>query len=563
MQTIKSTKQQSWLIDMIGLGIAFVAFYSLWLGSHPLFLPDEGRYSLVASEMIAAHDFITPRLNGVTFLDKPILFYWLQATAMQIFGTNEWALRLFPALLGVMGCFVTYICGRQLFDRRTALLSSIILAASPLYFGSAHYANLDLEVAVFISCSLLFFLTGVQSQGRARFTFLMCAYACAGLAFLTKGLIGIVFPSVISLIWMATLHRWHEMKKIYLLPGSLLFLAIAAPWYILVQQANPGFLHFFFITQHFSRFLSIQAFNNPLPAWFYLPVVLTGIFPWIAFLIQALTFNLQQIWQNKQAHANQLFLLLWVGVIFTFFSIPHSKLIGYILPIFPAIALLIGHYFSSRWEQGSLFGNLLFILLCLFTAFFLIMAEQHAWFELIANIKSHVYIVGTLLVISAIAALFLLKQKSLLPLFVLCALTSSTILITILNRADDINQTSAKPLITQLISIKQPGDEVVNYFKFYHDVPLFLGQPITLVANWEDPQIATRDNWVRELWLGMPEQKTNDLLITEPTFWQRFNSSKRLFVFLNSNYFDQFKKHAAHYYILGQHNDIILVSNKI
>ena len=120
-------------------------FYALWIGSHAFFTPDEGRYPEVASEMVVSGDYITPRLNGVAFLDKPALYYWLQASAIKLFGVNEWALRLWPAFLGVLGCLMLYAAGSLLFNRRSGLLAAGILATSPLYYGGAHYANLDLK----------------------------------------------------------------------------------------------------------------------------------------------------------------------------------------------------------------------------------------------------------------------------------------------------------------------------------------------------------------------------------------------------------------------------------
>jgi 4-amino-4-deoxy-L-arabinose transferase-like glycosyltransferase len=120
--------QASWFTDIIFLTSCLLLFYFLWLGSYPLFTPDEARYSEVAREMVMTGDYITPRVNGVAFLDKPILYYWLQSAAIHLFGINEWALRFFPALLGVIGCLITYICGRLLFNRRTGWLASLLLS---------------------------------------------------------------------------------------------------------------------------------------------------------------------------------------------------------------------------------------------------------------------------------------------------------------------------------------------------------------------------------------------------------------------------------------------------
>ena len=142
---IRSILRRDWVRDFLLLAFFIAIVYGLWLGSYPFFTPDEGRYAEVAREMVASGDYITPRVNGIAFLDKPALYYWLQAAAIHFFGVKEWAIRLFPALLGLFGCLATYFAGRQLFSRRTGILSAIMLASAPLYFIGAHYANLNLK----------------------------------------------------------------------------------------------------------------------------------------------------------------------------------------------------------------------------------------------------------------------------------------------------------------------------------------------------------------------------------------------------------------------------------
>src|SRR6185312_1023670 len=199
---------------------------------------------------------------------------------------------------------MTYFAGRQLFNRRTGILAAIILATSPLYYGAAHYANLDLEVAVLISTTLFFSLLALQStlDSHRRFFFIL-AYIFCGLAALTKGLIGIVFPMVIIGCWIMLLNRWKIIKQMRLVTGLVLFFAITIPWYYLVQQANPQFLHFFFVTQQVSRFLTHCDFNNKTTLWFYVPIVLGGFFPWSIFAIQALIKQGKMVWNNRQQQA--------------------------------------------------------------------------------------------------------------------------------------------------------------------------------------------------------------------------------------------------------------------
>src|SRR3990167_1688957 len=305
----------SWLIDLFLLGMGCLVFYMLWLGHYPLFTPDEGRYAEVAREMVRTHDYITPRVDGVAFLDKPILYYWLEACAMHFFGVKEWAIRLFPALFGVAGVLAVYLFGRGLFDRRTGILSAFILATTPLYFGAAHYANLDLEVAVLMSGCLLAFVTAFTAlRSYKQSLYFLLGVVLSAFAFLTKGLIGIVLPGAIIVCWLVLLRRWSLLAKMPLVIGMILFVAIALPWYALVARANPEFLYYFFVTQQFARFVSVSNFNNQMSFWFYIPVVLIGFLPWTGFLLQAFGKSFRAMSANLQSASIQLYLLLWIVI---------------------------------------------------------------------------------------------------------------------------------------------------------------------------------------------------------------------------------------------------------
>lgn len=570
---ISSTLRRTWVTDVIFLGLACFIFYGFHLGHYPLFTPDEGRYSEIAREMIATGDYITPRVNGVAFLDKPILYYWLQAAAIHLFGLNEWALRFFPMLFGIFGCLATYLAGRHVFDRRTGILSAIILATSPLYFVGAHYANLDLEVAVWVSVTLLSFLSAIHSQGKTRTALLFAAYICAALAALTKGLIGIVFPTMIIGSWILLTWRWGLLKKIHLIAGLILFAALVIPWFILVQRANPGFLNYFFVTQQVTRFLSSAEFNNKTPSWFYFPIVIIGFFPWTIFLCQSLLKSIRQLWNNYKKESATLFLLLWVTLIFIFFSIPHSKIVTYILPIFPALALLVGNYLSAYWEkttQSVLYiGTIAFVTFTVLHAVLILLAVHYHWVQITPTFVPYLTAIIAIFALSALLALlcfagsFYFTKRDVSILFVLCTACSIAFLSTLTMGAEELNANTAKPLIRQLKPILKPEDDVASYFKYYQDVALYLGRRITVVADWDSPEIAQKDNWIREFWVSLPFQKA-EWLINEKTFWQRWSGKQRIFVFVNANYMDEFKKGVAHqkYYLIGQHHDILLFSNR-
>lgn len=501
----------SWLKDILWLLGVITLFYFYGLGNYPLFVPDEGRYSEVAFEMIKNRDFITPTQNGLPFFDKPILHYWLQIIAMFLFGINEWAIRFFPALLGMVGCLITYVAGRHLFDRRTGILSAIILATSPLYFVGAHYANLDLEIAVFISSCLLFFILALKNKNKYLF---LLAYCCSAIAVLTKGLIGIVLPVCVIGCWLFLTRQLKQIFQIHLSKGILLWLAITLPWYILVQQANPAFLHYFFVTQHFNRFLSTGTFNNPSPSWFYLPIILIGFFPWSSFIIPAIWQNLNHLREKLQQQQTEIYLLLWIAIIVIFFSIPHSKIVTYILPIAPALALLIGRWIATHWE---------------------VTAKE-----------------------TAITSRITAKK-----LFFVMLIMVTPLLFLLVQYAPHLNRQSTKPLVLTLQKIIKPKDQVFLYYKYYQDVPLYLKENVYVVANWQQAKIKNNDNWQRELWLGLQFNPHAKWLIDENVFWKYYYSNQSIFIFINQKDFARFKKQAKHYYIVDQYNNNFLISNQI
>lgn len=560
LATNKKTIFKDTLFLLFFIGI----FYFVWLGHHALFVPDEGRYSEIAREMITSGDFITPRLDGVAFLDKPILYYWLQASAIYLFGLNEWALRFWPATFGIIGSLMTYLAGHQLFSRRTGILGAILLATSPIYYGAAHYANLDLEVAVLISGTLFCILLGLHHESnRMRSSYFYGAWIFCALAFLTKGLIGLAFPIIITGLWIIFTWRWHLLKKMHLILGPLIFLVIALPWYYLAQKANPEFLHFFFITQQFSRFLSHADFNNHAPIWFYVPIVFLGFLPWAIFAFQALGKHIQIVFKQFKQHSSTFFLLLWFFIIFVFFSIPKSKTIGYIIPTFPPLALLTANYLDQLWMKNArnlLSGFILLIILC--------------WIGLpilsIIQWKNHLPIapwltgVTFLFMMISVTIAWQIKCFSLARQSIKTLIFASVIFLLLFSAsAKYINPNSTKPIATELKHTLKPNDEIVVYYSFYQDLMIYLERKVTIVADWNARDVATRDNWVRELWYGMPFQDTHQWLINENTFWKKWrNHSHKLIVIMDKKRFADFAKKAGPLTNVKTFQDIVWVTNQ-
>ncbi len=348
-------KMASWLRDLLILALLLGCFFGFGLGNRALWSPDEGRYSEVAREMVATGDYITPRLDGVKFFEKPPFFYWLQSLAIKAFGLNERALRLWPAMFALLSCLAVYCGARKLFGRRTAWIASLVLATSGLFYAMSRVANLDMGLSTFLTGGLISFLIGTREPpGTGRRCAMWLFFVFSALAVLEKGLIGIVLPGLIIGSWLLLLDDWRILRTIYLPSGLVIFLMIAMPWHIWVAKINPEFFEFYFIREHFQRFLYKNgAFDR---AWSFVPVLLVGLFPWTVFLYQAVRYNLFPTWRPRHGHRETFFLALWAGWVFVFFSISSSKVIPYILPMFLPLAMLIGRYFSAAWTHPEITG---------------------------------------------------------------------------------------------------------------------------------------------------------------------------------------------------------------
>jgi 4-amino-4-deoxy-L-arabinose transferase-like glycosyltransferase len=314
----------------------------------PLMEPDEARYSDIASLMNRTGDYVTPRLNHVVYLEKPPLCYWAMALLFKIFGENEFSSRLFVALCA-WGCILlVYRMGVFFHDEKTGLYSAGVLSTF-LYHSILGKINiLDMPLTFFVCLATWagyrYFAEDCQRKG-----WLYLLYFSSALAFLTKGLIGIVFPFAIITLWLLISKRWRDVLRFFSPVGIILFLLISCPWIILVQKANRDFLWFFFIREHFLRY-TMELSHRSQGIFFYVPIIIFGTLPWSAFLLKALKEGVEKripLFKVAEKH----FLLIWIIFIFIFFSVSSSQLIPYIAPIFLPIAIFMGRLFRSYEDQ--------------------------------------------------------------------------------------------------------------------------------------------------------------------------------------------------------------------
>ena len=337
------------LRDLLLLFIIFGFSFFQSLGRFPLIDPDEGRYAEIPREMLERSDFVTPLLNYVKYFEKPPLHYWLNAIAMSIFGRNEFAARFSGALMGLLAVLLVYHAGRRLFGRRSGLFAALILGTCTGFLVQARLDITDMTLTCTLSAALAFFIVAARKGERHPGRYYYLSYLCAALAVLAKGLIGIVFPGAIIFLYLLFTRRWRLLKEMHLPTGMLLFFAVSAPWFIMISMRNPEFARFFFIHEHFERFTS-TVHGRYQPLWFFVPVLLGTMLPWSLFI----PASIRGIWTGRTTRDGdvRLYLLIWAAFIFLFFSKSDSKLVPYILPVFPPLALLAGDVLSRALDTG-------------------------------------------------------------------------------------------------------------------------------------------------------------------------------------------------------------------
>lgn len=333
------------------LWAALLAVSASWIalcGGRALYNPDEGRYAEIPREMLATGDWIVPRLDGLVYIEKPPLEYWATAVAYRLFGESAWSARLYTSLCGLATALVTAWLALRLWGAAAAFRSGIICASSLLVMVMSHQLTPDMSLTLLMTITLAAFCVAqdARSDADARRRWMVLAWASAAGAFLTKGLEAGALP-VLALAAYSVLHRdLKPWRRLSVLPGLAIFLLLTLPWLIAIERRVPSFFDFFFVREHFERFLTrIEARYQPW--WFFAEVLALGSLPWIAPMVRALATGWRAAAPRGRFDARRL-LWMWSTVVLVFFSASDSKLIPYILPMFPGLALLVGSAPETR-----------------------------------------------------------------------------------------------------------------------------------------------------------------------------------------------------------------------
>ena len=326
---------------LIFSGVLF--FFGSWL--LPITDPTESVYALTAKEMLEAGDSLSPRIYGNFWYDKPIMFYRELLTAYQLFGTNEFASRFFPAVFATIGLFITYFFGTKLYNERVGLAAAILLATSLEYWYLAHAVITDMTLLVMFSVTLMTFYLGYRAR---RPKWYLISFAASGVAVLTKGPIGFFLPGLIILIFLAWQGDLRHLKQLLRPKNLLVFAVIVALWYLPMTLIHGlEFVENFLGVHNFLR-ATVSEYPKADVWYYYLLVTVIGFFPWSVVLIHAAVKKLRRL---PTFDVHEKFLIVWALTVVIFFQLCATKYVTYTLPAMIPFAIFVARYFVNRWRM--------------------------------------------------------------------------------------------------------------------------------------------------------------------------------------------------------------------
>jgi 4-amino-4-deoxy-L-arabinose transferase-like glycosyltransferase len=478
---------------IVGVLLVCALVWLVGLEYRGLFMPDEGRYADIAREMLDSNDWVTPRLNGLKYFEKPPLQYWATAGTFALFGFDEWTARLWPALTGLLCIAFTAFAAFRLAPGSSWILAALALAGCWGFFLGGQFLTLDMGLTFFMTAAMLGFVLSRRAgiSQRVERNWMLLAWAALACAVLSKGLVSIVIPGLALLAYVAIERDLSPLKRMHWVPGLCVFTAIVLPWFVLVQQRNPEFLRFFFIHEHFERYL-LPDHHRPGPWWYFLPVLLVGLWPWTPAVPAALASG----WKAPAAGGFRLdrFLVIWAAVVVVFFSASHSKLPGYILPAVPAMLLVFARHYpalSGRLRISPLVA-------CIAGgAFLALLAALLPALSARLSLKTFepgysLWLFGAALILSGAGVLALVLRRRALaePAFAAVALGSLLAAQLALSGTHVVDEHySSERLIESITGDRMsfPRDPPFYSVGSYdQSVPFYLGRAVTLVAHQDE-----------------------------------------------------------------------------
>ena len=559
----------TWRRDLLWLALVFGLLLGFRLGSYPFDNPDEGRNVEIPREMLATGDWVTPRLNGVNYFEKPPLMYWAVGTCLKFFGSSEWSMRATPALFALGGILLTYAAARRLYGRTAGLTSATVLGTSLLYFGTGRFLVLDMAVSVLMSATLFCFILALQEPPGMRRRWLFYGlYASAALATLTKGFIGFLVTGAVMFLWLLIFNQWKRLRPMYLPSGIALFLLIAAPWHILAAMRNETWAHRYIYFEHWARFTTTE--HGRFQPWHYfIWILIGGLFPWMAFLWPAMRDAVRGGWARRAENATAWFFVTWVAFIFLFFTKSQSKLPAYILPLFPALAVIIGQWLAGVIADPAGLRRLkwslrIFSFACGLLAAALLVAVLRPELVLrdpvqLAALRMPAMVLAAILLAGGVNVPIAARMRGSFAAFTGIAITAALFLVGLTFAVPDIYKPGTKELALAVKARVQPGDRVMHYFDFFHDFTFYAERTVDLVAAKGELELEED-----------AAARASDRFMTEARFRELWTQPGRIYVVAKKRDVERrgdgltplFADPSFHYHLLGQTRDHYLFSNQ-
>jgi 4-amino-4-deoxy-L-arabinose transferase-like glycosyltransferase len=469
----------------------FLAFAAVLIGIlklRTLVPPDEGRYAEMAREMFTTGDWVTTRLNGIKYFEKPPLQTWMNALSFELFGLGDWQARLWTGLCGLLGVGLTGYAGARVFGQRVGFYAALVLGSSFYWVACSQVNSLDMGLSGMMTvalCALLIAQRDDATPLEQRNWMLVC-WAGMALSVLSKGLIGLVLPGGVLFFYTLFARDWKIWTRLHLVKGLLLFLLIAAPWFVLVGLRNPEQPHFFFVHEHFDRFLKTEH-HREAAWWVFFALLAIGSVPWVGVLVQSLILGAKRE-EGALRFKPRLLVLVWVAFIVLFFTKSNSKLPGYIVPVFPGVALLVAHYLDVGSRRGRMLTAGLTALLGAamlgFVPFMLRLARHPGEDVLFAAYQPWALAAGLVLLIGGGLAMLYTRQmqRDLTVLVLAIAGFAATELL--LTGFEPIGQVRAGANLLPAIKAAGAADPAVRVYSvgiYEQSLTYYLGRTVTLV----------------------------------------------------------------------------------
>lgn len=520
------TSKTLWIVA--ALVLSAVVWFGM-LGYRDLADPDEGRYAEIPAAMVNASDWVTPRLNGILYFEKPPLQYWATAAIYTVFGQSATTARLWTALAGFALIVIASSLTLALFGTRAAIIAWCLTISGFMFITSGHMLSLDMSLALFVNAALACLImsrtrpAGSRSPGH----WMTLGWVFLALGTLTKGPVAVVLVAGPVAIYMLWQRDWSLIRHCFRPLDLLLYLLITVPWFVAVDVRHPGFANFFFIHENFQRYTS-TIHSREGPIYYFAALLVVGAFPWIVASLGSLIrpgFK----WKPQPGVGFEPVRLLWLFVVFVvaFFTISQSKLPGYVLPVFPALAVISAGRLAKLNRVAPEYWLMVVPGLALFFGAPAVRLLDGAHFSAgqWLNYAQWIRPAGLALFAAAVA-LFILRRRPIAAYLVAALLTLSCFRLLELG-FDSLSESRSGRAVAEAIMRSVPaGTPVYSYGTYSESSAFYLGSPVQLI------------DYGGELTFGQ-EMEPGKVLPDYEAFLKRWRAEKRAALIWNRNLADR------------------------